>query len=481
MTLLIRQRLSRILLVILWCVALLGLLLGQWGLLGFLVAVPVSACLGWDGSSAFLANFFAAAGLLGAAVLGRVFFDADDRFLVALSALVFMSVSAFALWKFLQADLSRRHKERQVLGDWDEEKVGLEQALATKANALVLHEHRHKRYARLQEAATLFASTLDLAGLGSVLLSQAAQLLAGRKVDFSLWVFGSEGQELLVKRVDLGGKTTWKSGQLAKDDALNQWVLGRGVALLIRDLEKDFRFKGLELVGAARCFYISPLVNAQGAVTGLVRIESSESEVVDTEDQRLLESLVVLGSSAIENAKLYRETQELAVTDGLTKLYLRRPLLERLDAEVARAFSGNSPFSLLMIDIDHFKSVNDTFGHPAGDKVLRSVASIIKANVRDVDMCGRYGGEEFIVLLPETPKEGSLIVAERIRLAVATQLFDLRGEQRSVTVSVGCASLPGDARDAREMIARADEALYFSKENGRNKVSGWDPSLGEKE
>ena len=192
---------------------------------------------------------------------------------------------------------------------------------------------------------------------------------------------------------------------------------------------------------------------------------------MDKEDQNLLESLVALASLAFENARLYREAQELAVTDGLTRLMLRRPLMERLDLELKRAQEQGQPMSLVMLDIDHFKSVNDTYGHPAGDLVLREVAAVLRRSVRDVDLCGRYGGEEFVVILPQTPLDGAKLVAERVREAVAMRGFELRGERREITVSLGVATAPEHGMEARALIGAADEALYASKQAGRNRVT----------
>ena len=249
-------------------------------------------------------------------------------------------------------------------------------------------------------------------------------------------------------------------------------MLAKGASLVIKDLEKDFRFRGLDMSQfKARSFHLSPLLSSTGQVAGLVRVESAQRDSMDQEDGRLLESLVVLASLAFENAKLYREAQELAVTDGLTRLMLRRPLLERVEQELARAAAQGSSTSLVMMDIDHFKSVNDTYGHPAGDAVLRDVAAIVRRSVRDVDVCGRYGGEEFVVLLPQTDLPGAVLVAERIREAVAAKPFELRGEQRKITISLGVATAPGHGKDPRALIESADQALYASKQGGRDRVS----------
>jgi diguanylate cyclase (GGDEF)-like protein len=253
-------------------------------------------------------------------------------------------------------------------------------------------------------------------------------------------------------------------------DPLNQWVISRRAPLIVKDLSRDFRFKGLDIAAIeGKCFLISPLL-VEGKVTGLVRICSPQPDIFDSEDQRLLESLVSLAGLSLENAKLFAETEKLAITDGLTKLLLRRPLLERLEEELRRSAERKSQLSCILLDIDHFKSVNDTFGHPAGDEVLRAIAAILKHNVRDVDFLGRYGGEEFMVLLPETPLEGSRLVADRIRQAVAARPFRLREQDRTITVSLGVAVYPQAASEMEGLIQKADEALYYAKEHGRNQV-----------
>jgi diguanylate cyclase (GGDEF)-like protein len=311
-----------------------------------------------------------------------------------------------------------------------------------------------------------------------MLLGQAEQILAEKRAAIALFVFDANGKEVLRSQTDGGAGTHFPDDKAASEDPLNQWVLARGTTLIIRDLEKDFRFRGLDMASLkALGYYISPLTSTQGAVTGLLRVETLEREGIDTEDQRLLESLSVLASLAFENAKLYRETQELAVTDGLTKLLLRRPLLERLDEEFKRSSQSGTPLSFILLDIDHFKAVNDTYGHPAGDKVLREIAARVRKRVRDVDLCGRYGGEEFAILLPATDLKGARLVAERIREGVKAQPFELRGESRVVTVSLGVACYPDDAGQPEALIQKADEALYRSKSAGRDRVTAIsDPS-----
>jgi diguanylate cyclase (GGDEF)-like protein len=164
------------------------------------------------------------------------------------------------------------------------------------------------------------------------------------------------------------------------------------------------------------------------------------------------------------------ELHEISITDSLTRLYNRKHLMETLDREVTRSERYSHPFSLLIIDIDHFKKYNDTYGHLAGDEVLRRLASVFKETIRSSDYAARYGGEEFIIILPEISPEQGVEAAERIRRKVGEQRFEGDGEAIEVTISVGVASYPENGKDAETVIRNADEALYEAKKLGRNQV-----------
>jgi len=168
--------------------------------------------------------------------------------------------------------------------------------------------------------------------------------------------------------------------------------------------------------------------------------------------------------------KKNKELHELSITDSLTGLYNRKHLMETLDNEVARSKRHKHDFAVLVIDIDHFKEYNDTYGHLAGDEVLSRLGSVFKKSVRSCDYVARYGGEEFILVLPEIGPEDGVKAAERIRKKVVKENFAGDGEPREVTVSVGVASYPKDGDDPQAIIRHADAALYKSKESGRNRV-----------
>ncbi len=178
------------------------------------------------------------------------------------------------------------------------------------------------------------------------------------------------------------------------------------------------------------------------------------------------------GEAALKNSKAALEQANhqlhtLATQDGLTGLSNHRTFQERLESDVRRATHFGQPLALILLDVDHFKQYNDTFGHPEGDAVLKRVASLLQSAVRDTDLAARYGGEEFALILPQTKHADALRAAERIRVAIASAPW----ERRTVTVSIGVTSLSNDVADAAALIASADKALYRSKTEGKNRVS----------
>jgi len=178
----------------------------------------------------------------------------------------------------------------------------------------------------------------------------------------------------------------------------------------------------------------------------------------------------------LRNALLYREARNAAARDPLTGVHNRASLETILDREVGLSHRHATPLSLLMVDVDHFKRVNDTHGHVAGDSVLRAVTGAIRRCARDSDVVCRYGGEEFAVVLSNTREDGAMRLAERIRETLAETPVQVAGRELAVTVSIGAATLADD--DARTtLLEKSDAALYRSKADGRNRVTMWRPSL----
>jgi diguanylate cyclase (GGDEF)-like protein len=174
---------------------------------------------------------------------------------------------------------------------------------------------------------------------------------------------------------------------------------------------------------------------------------------------------------SLERARLFQEVQSLALTDPLTGLQNRRSLFELGRVEFSRAYRMNRPFCCMMLDIDHFKQVNDNYGHPIGDQVLQEFAIRCKNSTRAVDLIGRYGGEELIILLPETDRDTALQVAERLRLSIEATPVKVSNGEVNLTVSIGVAAKDDYTTDLETLLARADQAMYIAKHRGRNQVA----------
>jgi diguanylate cyclase (GGDEF)-like protein len=180
---------------------------------------------------------------------------------------------------------------------------------------------------------------------------------------------------------------------------------------------------------------------------------------------------------AIHNARLYEKAILQAQTDSLTGLYNHRHFFELAKREISRAQRYKHSLTVAMVDIDHFKYINDTFGHPAGDQVLIAIANVCRKLFRNIDIVGRYGGEEFSILLPETPIETATEVAERFRYTIEKTAISYHRRHISVTVSLGLAALRNDCTSLNRLIERADTALYHAKAQGRNRVTLWKASM----
>jgi len=197
-------------------------------------------------------------------------------------------------------------------------------------------------------------------------------------------------------------------------------------------------------------------------------------------ERKFLETLASELAIALVNAKLYSKTRELSVRDELTQVYNRRHFQEALPLEIKRAERFQKSFSLLMIDIDYFKKWNDTYGHLAGDACLKEFVSLIQSKIREVDFFARFGGEEFVLILPDTPKKEATHVAEKIRTLVKEHRFLMEGivdEIPVLTISIGVAAYPEDGLAMEELIDSADVALYRAKQEGRDRVIVATPPL----
>jgi diguanylate cyclase (GGDEF)-like protein len=195
------------------------------------------------------------------------------------------------------------------------------------------------------------------------------------------------------------------------------------------------------------------------------------------QEEKDIFSLIARQSAiVVDNVRMYEKIKRFAVADGLTGLHNHRYFQEQLEKEYSRSRRFNLSLSLIMMDIDHFKDLNDTYGHQQGDVVLKGMAGVLRRCVRDIDLIARYGGEEFVAILPETPKKNAVIVAERMREMIENMEFEGRDEPLKMTASFGVSGYPDDNIKTRlDLIARADEAMYQAKRGGRNRVALYTP------
>ncbi len=260
----------------------------------------------------------------------------------------------------------------------------------------------------------------------------------------------------------------WRVGE----GGLTATILNKGDVFVVEDTAKaEFFNNPLALSEGIRALIAVPL-KIQNKVIGILYVDDFKSRHFDESELRLLSILGSFAAMSIDNARLHEKTRTLASTDGLTGLYNHRQFKRLFSEELMRSRRYRKPLGLVMLDVDDFKLFNDTHGHPNGDKVLIAVAEILTETLRDCDFIFRYGGEEFIALLPESDIEASLAAAERCRAAIAEQSLRYLAEldDAGVTVSVGVATFPRDGETNDGLLKAVDDLLYAAKREGKNKV-----------
>jgi diguanylate cyclase (GGDEF)-like protein len=218
----------------------------------------------------------------------------------------------------------------------------------------------------------------------------------------------------------------------------------------------------------------------EGEIIGCTSLNSDQPNAFDAQDLQFFSVIGYQMASTLKHFQRFNSVKSMAIYDTLTSLYNRRFFEERLGIETQKSFYGGTPLSLVMVDIDHFKKVNDTFGHLEGDKVLCKIASLLKDSVRKKDTVARYGGEEFVLILPGAGLEESAMIAERIRRLVENTPMQIIGQaQINLTVSLGISNFPIHRPNSKEeLVKMADQALYEAKEEGRNRVCIFHPEHG---
>jgi len=271
---------------------------------------------------------------------------------------------------------------------------------------------------------------------------------------------GEKGKDVSTLRVKVG-------------EGIAGWVAQTGKPTIVNDTSRDPRFARRfdeKTHFVTRSILCAPLIS-RGRTIGVVQVINRRGGKFTSADLQLLLTLVEPCAIAIENAILFQRTEQLTITDDLTKLFNSRYLNLYLSREIKRCKRHGIPLAVIFLDLDGFKSVNDQHGHLAGSATLTEVGTILGQAVRESDILARYGGDEFVVVLPETPAPGALVIAERIRKAIASHCF-LRGQglEARISASFGIAAYPDHGLTPEGLIQKADQAMYRVKERDKNGI-----------
>ncbi|MBD3404221.1 diguanylate cyclase [candidate division GN15 bacterium] len=267
----------------------------------------------------------------------------------------------------------------------------------------------------------------------------------------------------------LDGRPNWLFKAIDRgENELIERVITLEEPVRIKDIEGRDDYK--PMYKKARSAIVTPMV-AHGKVKGLLIAESIGQDHFTDRDMQQFTSVARSAALALENAELHRRTEELTMIDELTATYNYRYFVHKLEEEKKRALRYDLPLSIIMVDIDWFKKINDSYGHEAGNEVLRELSTVIKRCIRDVDIFCRYGGEEFAIILPQTAKLEAEHIGERIRTQVEEMIITTeQGEKLKITVSVGVSAYPENGRSHEDLVTAADQALYRAKGSGKNLV-----------
>jgi diguanylate cyclase (GGDEF)-like protein len=318
----------------------------------------------------------------------------------------------------------------------------------------------------IYENTRILASILDTDGVVKEVMRILGSLLQYRS--YALIALDRQGHPFYRARCENGQSTFHPKAIDQSKFSLIDRIVKAGESITVRDMLK--RDDYVPLSELSRSGILVPTV-AHGTVNGLLLAESNEPDFFREKDQQMLSLVARSASLALENAELHKRTEELTIIDELTETYNYRYFVRKLQEEKRRASRYDLPLSLIMVDIDWFKKLNDSYGHEVGNLILKRLSAIIKQCIRDVDIFARYGGEEFSIILPQTPQREARIIGERIREQVEKEIFDTRKLGKvKITVSVGVSSYPENGRSQEELVSITDQALYRAKGEGRNLV-----------
>lgn len=358
----------------------------------------------------------------------------------------------------------------------DEAAVALE-----RAQLFAETTRRAEQMATVNEIGLALTAGLDLKQVLKTLLTQCQKVVSTDVFYIALYdeKTGSVNIALFYDKGEFREIPTWN---IHERGGMTAYIIQTRKTLYIQDTldpqfipaVEVFRFGGIP----ARSYIGVPLI-LKDRVVGVISIQSYKPNAYSPDQIRLLEIIATQASVAIQNAQIYAQMEQLATTDTTTGVFSRFQFTSLAAVELERAERFGNPMALIMIDFDLFKQVNDEFGHVMGDQVLKKIMEICKETLRAYDILGRYGGDEFVILLPETTLDGACEVAERLRTVIENADMCMEVKSIRIAASFGVAVLTSDCRSLRELLIRADKALYTAKQSGRNCVKAYNPHLSE--
>ena len=323
----------------------------------------------------------------------------------------------------------------------------------------------------LLEVSKAVSGTLDLPEQLEELGKQVCARLG--VAEFSVMLLDETTHQLVIEAIAGDALPAARGMRFHLGEGIAGESAAKGQTIYVPDVARDERYvqvKGRTLNSGS---LLAVPLRSKGRILGVMNMSRRKTDAFSAQEVRLAEAIAAQAALAIANARLFQQTLELSFTDSLTAVANRRQLFLRLEQEFSRSVRFGDPVSILMLDLDLFKQINDRHGHTVGDGVLRGVALVLRRNVRKVDVVARYGGEEFCIVLPRIGKPEAMEAAEKLRRAVAAAPLPgpEGGQPLTVTISIGVATLGVDADDVAALIEKADAALYEAKRGGRDRVA----------